>query len=59
LKCIRDTIEPLRANLNWGFDIPYMITGVLNQHPRPAMQFNASADRGDIVKFFDMMIEEE
>jgi 4-hydroxy 2-oxovalerate aldolase len=59
LKCIRDHIEPLRRDLNWGFDIPYMITGVLNQHPRPAMQFNASADRGDIVKFFDMMVEEE
>jgi 4-hydroxy 2-oxovalerate aldolase len=59
LKCIRDTIEPMRKDLAWGFDIPYMITGILNQHPRPAMQFNASEDRGDIVKFFDMMIEEE
>jgi 4-hydroxy 2-oxovalerate aldolase len=59
LKCIRDHIEPLRRDLNWGFDIPYMVTAILNQHPRPAMQFNAGADRGDIVKFFDMMIEEE
>jgi 4-hydroxy 2-oxovalerate aldolase len=59
LKCIRDYIEPLRNDLRWGFDIPYMITGMLNQHPRPAMQFNASEDRGDIVKFLDMMIEEE
>jgi len=56
---IQDYIEPLRQDLNWGFDIPYMITGILNQHPRPAMRFNASEDRGDIVKFFDMMIEEE
>jgi 4-hydroxy 2-oxovalerate aldolase len=59
LQCIRDTIEPMRKDLNWGFDIPYMITGILNQHPRPAMRFNASEDRADIVKFFDMMIEEE
>ena len=59
LKCIRDHIEPLRKDLNWGFDIPYMVTAILNQHPRPAMRFNASEDRGDIVKFFDMMIEEE
>jgi hypothetical protein len=36
-----------------------MITGVLNQHPRPAMQFNSSEDRGDYVKFLDMMVEEE
>ena len=59
LKCIQDHIEPLRQELRWGFDIPYMITGVLNQHPRPAMQFNASEDRGNYVKFLDMMIEEE
>ena len=59
LKCIQDYIEPLRQELRWGFDIPYMITGVLNQHPRPAMQFNASEDRGNYVKFLDMMVEEE
>jgi 4-hydroxy 2-oxovalerate aldolase len=59
LRCIQDHIEPLRQELRWGFDIPYMITGVLNQHPRPAMQFNASEDRGNYVKFLDMMVEEE
>jgi len=36
-----------------------MITGLLNQHPRSAMKFNATEDRGDLVKFFDMMIEKE
>ena len=59
LQCIQQHIEPLREQLLWGFDIPYMITGLLNQHPRAAMQFNATEDRGDIVKFFDSMIEEE
>jgi 4-hydroxy 2-oxovalerate aldolase len=59
LKCIQEHIEPLRQELRWGFDIPYMITAVLNQHPRPAMQFNASEDRGNYVKFLDMMVEEE
>jgi len=59
LKCIRDYIEPMRTELRWGYDIPYMITGVLNQHPRSAMQFNSSSDRGDVVKFFDMMVEED
>lgn len=59
LHCIQQHIEPLREKLLWGFDIPYMITGLLNQHPRSAMQFNTSEDRGDFVKFFDSMIEEE
>ena len=34
-------------------------SGVLNQHPRSVIAFNASDDRGDIVKFYDMVTEEE
>jgi len=59
LQCIQQHIEPMRKKLMWGFDVPYMITGLLNQHPREAMQFNASKDRGDIVKFFDLISEKE
>ena len=55
LHCIQHHIEPLRDALKWGFDYPYMMTGVLNQHPRAGMAFNESADRGDIVKFFDSL----
>ncbi len=59
LQCIQQHIEPLRKELMWGFDIPYMITGLLNQHPRDAMKFNAGEYKGDIVKFFDQINEEE
>ena len=59
LKCIQDHINPLQEKLLWGFDIPYMITGQLNQHPRDAMKFNAGEDRSNIVKFYDSMVEEE
>ena len=59
LQCIQQHIEPLREKLMWGFDTSYMLTGLLNQHPRDAINFNASKDRGDIVKFFDLISEEE
>ncbi|MFC1907935.1 aldolase catalytic domain-containing protein [Chloroflexota bacterium] len=59
LQCVQQHIEPLRKQLMWGFGIPYMLTGFLNQHPRAAMQFNAGEHKGDIVKFFDMINEEE
>ncbi len=59
LECIQHHIEPLRPTLGWGYDIPYMITGLLNQHPRTAMAFNASTDRGNIVKFFDSVVSSE
>ena len=59
LQCIRDQIEPLRKQFFWGYSIPYMITGILNQHPRDAIKFMESGDSADIVKFYDDMSEEE
>ncbi len=59
LQCIRDHIEPLRKDFFWGYSIPYMITGILNQHPRDAIKFMESGNSGDIVKFYDDMCEEE
>lgn len=57
LKCIQEHIEPLRKEVGWGFDIPYMITGVMNRHPRAAIEFNESDDRGNYVKFFDKIVD--
>ncbi len=59
LQCIRDHIEPLRKDFFWGYSIPYMITGILNQHPRDAIKFMESGKAEDIVKFYDDMCEEE
>jgi 4-hydroxy 2-oxovalerate aldolase len=57
IKCIQEFIEPLRENLQWGPDMGYMITGLLNQHPRNAIEFNEDGD-GDVVGFFDRMTGE-
>ncbi|MFC1527043.1 aldolase catalytic domain-containing protein, partial [Candidatus Latescibacterota bacterium] len=59
LKCIEDTIEPLRKDVMWGYDYPYMITGILNEHPRSGMAFNAAKDRGSMVQFYDEMASKE
>ncbi|MBN2412440.1 aldolase catalytic domain-containing protein [candidate division KSB1 bacterium] len=53
LECIQEHIEPLRKHLLWGPDIPYMLTGLYNQHPRSAIQYNAGENRGNYIKFFD------
>ena len=57
LRCVQDTIEPLRAKLMWGFDLPYMLTGFLNQHPRSAIKFKESKTKGDIVDFYNQIWE--
>jgi 4-hydroxy 2-oxovalerate aldolase len=59
LKCIQEQIEPMRKDLLWGFDVPYMLTGFRNQHPRAAIKFNASPDAADKVKFLDELVDEQ
>jgi len=57
LRCVQNTIEPLRAKLMWGFDLPYMLTGFLNEHPRSAIKFKEAKTRGDIVDFYNQIWE--
>ena len=61
LECIRDHFLPLEKNgdMEWGYKIPYMITGQMNQHPRDAIAMRAGESPDDYVAFYDQMIEEE
>jgi len=59
LKCIQEHVLPLKKDMEWGPSIPYMITGLLNQHPRPAMKMRAGDNPDDYVSFYDQMVEEE
>jgi 4-hydroxy 2-oxovalerate aldolase len=57
ISCIQHHVEPLKKEFSWGPDIPYMLSGLLNQHPRAAMEFNEGPDRGDYEKFYDKIME--
>ncbi len=57
LRCVQNTVEPLRSKLLWGFDLPYMLTGFLNEHPRAAIKFKEAETKGDIVDFYNSIWE--
>jgi 4-hydroxy 2-oxovalerate aldolase len=59
LECTQHTLMPLRAKMDWGYSIPYAITGQLNQHPRTAIQWRESDRCDDYVGFYDQIIEED
>jgi len=61
LQCIRDHFLPLLESrkMEWGYMIPYLITGMLNQHPRAAMKWRAGETPDDYVAFYDQVVEEE
>ncbi|MGN0601921.1 MAG: aldolase catalytic domain-containing protein [Oscillospiraceae bacterium] len=40
----------------WGYDIPYMLTGQLNQHPRTAIAFS-EAHKKDYTEFYKSILD--
>lgn len=42
----------------WGYDLQYLVTGLLNQHPRTAIAFT-SENRKDYAEFYNEMISQE
>jgi 4-hydroxy 2-oxovalerate aldolase len=55
ISLLQHHIEPLKATVEWGPLVPYNITGQMNLHPRAAMQFRATDEKDDFVKFYDQV----
>ena len=56
IQFIEKHMERLRAEgVIWGYDIPYLLTGLLNQHPRSAIQFTKEL-RKDYTEFYKELV---
>jgi len=51
LKAIQEQILPWNRKIDWGYHVPYLITGALNEHPRSAMAWMDSERKDDFVSF--------
>ena len=49
----------MREENFWGYDIPFMLTGQMNMHPRSAISFLKGENNKDLVGFYDTIVEEE
>lgn len=55
LKLIEERFVPLREQVEWGYLIPYTITGFLNEHPRSAIALRNSGQRDQYSDFYDSL----
>ncbi len=52
LRFIEKHIVPMKeSGIVWGYDVPYLLTGILNQHPKTAIQFTKEG-RKDYNDFY-------
>jgi 4-hydroxy 2-oxovalerate aldolase len=58
-KAIQDEVLPWSKKIDWGYHIPYLITGALNTHPRNAITWMESERKDDFVSFMKEMHDYE
>ncbi|WP_141604022.1 aldolase catalytic domain-containing protein [Terrilactibacillus laevilacticus] len=54
-EAIEKLMIPLRKEVEWGYIIPYTITGQLNEHPRSAMALRHSENKDRYKDFYDQL----
>jgi 4-hydroxy 2-oxovalerate aldolase len=61
LEVIGSHILPLQETIKWGYEIPYMIAGILNMHPEEAMDFMSKVkdpkERNNFGLFYQKCLE--
>lgn len=59
IQFIEDHIQKIQENGTvWGYDLQYLMTGLLNQHPRAAIQFTKDK-RNDYAEFYREIIAQD
>ena len=58
MKFIQKHMIQMRKDYLWGFDVPYMLTGILNTHPSSAINFQ-KAGRTDYARFYQELMDIE
>jgi 4-hydroxy 2-oxovalerate aldolase len=58
LDLISKEFIPLREKIEWGYIIPYAITGILDEHPRAAMALRNSDKKENYREFYDSLVGE-
>ena len=58
LQVIQDYMLDMQKEIDWGYHIPYLITGAMNQHPRSALKWMDDPEvKNDLVGFFKQMTD--
>jgi 4-hydroxy 2-oxovalerate aldolase len=53
IEVIQEIFIPMKTEIEWGYHIPYLITGVLNEHPRSAMKIMTQNELPNLRRFYD------
>jgi 4-hydroxy 2-oxovalerate aldolase len=55
LKVLQDYMLPMSKEIEWGYIIPYFITGMMNEHPESAIEYRKTQDKDKYAEFYEKM----
>ena len=58
LEVLSKNFVKLREEIEWGYTIPYMITGILDLHPRAGMKLRNSEEKDEYLRFYEKLTSE-
>ena len=56
LDLISREFVPLRNKIEWGYIIPYAISGMMNEHPRAAMALRKGSKKENYREFYESLV---
>lgn len=59
LDLISNEFIPLREKLEWGYIIPYAITGILDEHPKSAIALRESNKKENYREFYESLLGDD
>lgn len=59
LDIIQKYFLDMHRDLEWGYQMPYMITGILNRHPRSAMAYMKNSNGAKFSDYYNAQVDEE
>jgi len=55
LDLISNELIPMRKKIEWGYIIPYAISGMMNEHPRQAMAVRKGSKKDNYREFYEKL----
>ena len=56
LQVIQDYMIPMREEIEWGYIIPYALTGILNRHPESAIRMRKTEKKDRYAEFYNELL---
>lgn len=57
MEVIEKQMLPLQKQIDWGYYMPYLVSGMMNSHPKASLKWMDSGRKEEVVAFYDSVMD--